>query len=186
MQKNIAIANNFGNVNIGDSPEYQINSAINQLLMDLAAIPFRFERRIRSIPVSAVRKIEYNNIRTNRHIIHQYLDHSAAVEGAYARIDAVTPFGRDVILRNLNSLYYQCLDMLGVDYFGTIDIDKIREHSDHILAYIVNQLKNFAYESKNVPAVKEHVVQGVHVVVAHAFLECVILEVPSDAAASGV
>lgn len=186
MQKNVAIEKNFGNINIGDSPEYQINSVINRLLMDLAATPFRFERKNRSVPVDTVRKIEHNNIRLNRHIIHQYIDHSAAVEEAYKRIDAATPFGRDVILRNLNSLYYQCLDSLDIDYFDTIDIEKIRENSDHILFYIVNQLKNFAYESKNVPSMKEHVVQGVNVVVAHAFLECIILEVPSDAAASRV
>lgn len=186
MQKQVLIEKNFGNLNIGDAPEYQINSVINKLLIDLAATPFRFERRNRNVPVSAVRKIEYNNIRSNKHIIHQYIDHSTVVEDAYARIDAMTPYGRDTILRNLNDLYYKCLDLLGVEYFESIDIEQVRENSDHILSYIVNQLKNFAYESKNVPSMREHVEQGVNVVVAHAFLECIIFEVPNDATIYGV
>lgn len=186
MNKTVVIQKNFGNVNIGDSPEYRINSVINELLIELAATPFRFERTNRRVPVAAVRKIEHNNVRTNKHVIRQYLEHSAAIESAYERIDALTPFGREVVLRNLNDLYYQCLDFLGIDYFESIDISKIRENSDQILDFVVNHLKNFAFESKNVPSMKEHVVQGVNVIVAHAFLECIILEVPNDAATSGV
>jgi hypothetical protein len=186
MNKTVIIQNNVGNVYIGDSPEYQINSVINELLMDLAARTFRFERKDRKVPVGAIRKIEYNNIRTNKHVIRQYLEHSAAIEAAYQRIDALTPFGRDVVMRNLNDLYYRCLDILDIDYLGSIDICMIRERSDHIIEFIINELKNFAFESKNVPSMKEHVVQGVNVIVAHAFLECIILEVPKDAAASGV
>ena len=186
MSKAVVIQNNAGNINIGDSPEYRINSVINELLIDLAAAPFRFERTNRRVPVAAVRKIEHNNVRTNKYVIRQYLEHSAAIEAAYERIDAVIPFGREVVLRNLNDLYYQCLDFLGIDYFESIDISKIRENSDQILDFIVNHLKNFAFESKNVPSMKEHVVQGVSVIVAHAFLECIILEVPNDAATSGV
>ena len=186
MNKTVVIQNNVGNVNIGDSPEYRINSVINELLIDLAATPFMFERKERRVPVAAVRKIEYNNIRTNKHVIRQYLEHSAAIEGAYERIDALTPFGREVVLSNLNNLYYQCLDVLGIDYFDIVDMCKIRENSDQILDFVINQLKNFAFESRNVPAMKEHVVQGVNVIVAHAFLECIILEVPNDAATSGL
>lgn len=186
MNKTVVIQNSLGNVNIGYSPEYRVDSVINELLIHLAATPFKFEIRDRKVPVAAVRKIQYNNIRMNRHIIQQYLEHSAAIETAYERIDNLIPFGRGTVLRNIKNLYYQCLDAFNIDYFGDIDICQIRENSDQIIEFIVNSLKNLAFESRNVPSMKEHVMQGINVIVAHAFIECIVLEVPSDAAASRV
>lgn len=178
MNKLVAVNNNAGNIYIGDSPEHQVDCAINELLKDLAATSLRFERPNRKLPVNAVLKIKHNYIQKNRHVISQYLEYSAAVEAAYLRIDAVVPFGRDSILKNISSLYYECLDTLGIDYFSSISIADIRQNADYIIDYIVTRLRNLAFESKNVPRMKEHVVQGINVVVAHAFVECIILEVP--------
>ena len=38
MNKTVVIQNNAGNVNIGDSPEYRVNSVINELLIELDKI----------------------------------------------------------------------------------------------------------------------------------------------------
>lgn len=178
--KTVNVERNAGNIIIGDSPEYEINSAINELLMSLAKrrINFSLDRRRPSSETMA--KIEHNHLKSKRHIIKQYLDHSLKVEEAYSEIDSMIPFGKDTIFQNLNDLYFSALDEVDIDYLiCDVDINKVRENSEFILDFIIKKLKNAVFESKNKPSYKEHVELGVNVIVAHAFIECVIMENPT-------
>lgn len=180
-KKIIQIRNNAGNINIGDSPEYQVSSAINELLKILASKPFVFRRMIRSPSAATIIKINYNNLQSKRHVIKQYLDYSSEIEKAYLEINSLVAFGKDTILRNLHDLYYSALDAVEIEYMSSnIDINLIRENSDFIFDFIVQKLRNSVFESKNIPAIKEHIDFGVNVVVAHAFIECIILENPEN------
>ena len=177
--KTVQVERNAGNIIIGDSPEYQISSAINELLKSLANKPFTFKKSVRRPSSETVVKIKHNNLKAKSHIIKQYLDHSSKVEEAYTEIDSLITFGKDTILQNLNDLYYLALDAVEIDYLTCdIEIAKIRENSEFILDFIIQKLKNNVFESKNTPAYKEHVELGVNVVVAHAFIECIIMENP--------
>lgn len=179
--KTISIERNAGNIIIGDSPEYEISSAINELLKSLANKPFSYKRTKRRPSSETVVKINHNNLKSKSHIIKQYLDHSSKVEEAYGEIDSLIAFGKDTILQNLNDLYYLSLDSIEIDYLTCeVDIIKIRENSEYILDFIIQNLKNTAFESKNTPSYKEHVELGVNVVVAHAFIECIIMENPTN------
>lgn len=179
MTKNITIENNAGNVYIGESPEFKVNSAINVLLNDLASTPFKFQRVQRTAPPKTIVKIQHNGIQSRKYIIKQYMDHSAAIEAAYEGIDSVILFGKQIVLQNLNDLYFSALDSVDIDYlFGEIDIDAIRENAIFILDFIIQKLKNTAFESKNAIEIKEQIEKGVNVIVAHAFIECIIFENP--------
>lgn len=178
--KTVNVGRNAGNIIIGDSPEYEISSAINELLKSLANKPFSFKRTKRRPSSETVVKIAHNNLKSKSHIIKQYLDHSSKVEEAYGEIDSLIAFGKDTILQNLNDLYYLSLDSIEIDYLTCeVDIIKIRENSEYILDFIIQKLKNTVFESKNTPSYKEHVELGVNVVVAHAFIECIIMENPT-------
>lgn len=178
--KTISVERNAGNIIIGDSPEYEISSAINELLKSLANQPFSFKKTKRRPSSETVVKIKHNNLKSKSHIIKQYLDHSSKVEEAYGDIDSLIAFGKDTILQNLNDLYYLALDSIEVDYLTCdVDIIKIRENSEYILDFIIQKLKNTVFESKNTPSYKEHIELGVNVVVAHAFIECIIMENPT-------
>ena len=179
--KTVSVGRVAGNVNIGDSPEYQVNSAINELLNCLANKPFKFKVLKRRPSSETVIKIEHNNLKSKSHIIKQYLDYSSNVEEAYAEINNLVAFGKDTILRNLYDLYYLALDTVNIDFLSNdIDIDQVRENSGFILEFIIQKLKNTAFESKNTPEYAEHVDLGVNVVVAHAFIECIIMENPEN------
>lgn len=179
MNKTVNIGGVIGNVLVGDSPEYQVNSAINELLMGLASQPFQFQRAIRRPPARTVAKIQHNQIQSKQSIIKQYMDHSAAVEAAYKGIDSIIPFGSQIILQNLNDLYFAALDHVGIEYLSKeIEITQIREHAIPILDFIILKLRNSSFESKNTPEVKELIEQGINVIVAHAFIECIIFENP--------
>lgn len=180
VNKTVTVERNAGNIIIGNSPEYEISSAINELLNSLADKRTQFNKNRRRPSSETVVKIEYNNLKGKSHIIKQYLDHSSKVEEAYSDIDSLIPFGKDTILQNLNDLYYLALDSIEVDYLTCdVDIVKVRENSEFILDFIIQRLKNTVFESKNTPTYKEHVELGVNVVVAHAFIECIIMENPS-------
>jgi len=180
VNKTVKVDKVAGNLNIGNAPEYEISSAINELLKSLANKPFVYKRKKRRPSAGTIKKINHNNLRSKSHIIKQYLDNSSKIEEAYSDIDSLVAFGKDTILQNLNDLYYLALDEVNIEYLVCeIDIVKVRENSEFILESIIQKLKNTAFESSNTPAYKEHVELGVNVVVAHAFIECIIMENPS-------
>lgn len=180
INKTVTVGKVAGNVILGDSPEYRVSSVINELLGILANKPFEF-RRIDRLPSSeAIAKIDHNNLRSKSYIIKQYLDHSVSIEEAYKDIDGLVAFGKSTILQNLNDLYYCALDAVDIEYLiCKIDIEKVRENSEFIIEFIIQRLKSTVFESSNTPLYRECIELGVNVVVAHAFVECVIMENPS-------
>ncbi|MGK0307255.1 MAG: hypothetical protein ACI8RP_000206 [Urechidicola sp.] len=180
MEKTVTIEKNAGNIYVGDSPEFQINTAINELLNELANKGYEFKRLNRKPTPETITKIKHNNLIAKKHIIQQYLNHSSKIETALKDIDSSTPFGKDKILENLNGLYYEALDQLQIEYFTEeIDMSRIRENSDYILDYIIQKLRNTSIESANKPQFKESIELGVNVVVAYAFIECIVMENPN-------
>lgn len=187
MNKHISIERVAGSVYIGESPECSINAAINELLNILASKPFVFSDLKRRPSATTVVKIKYNNIGAKSHIIKQYLDRSSVVESAFSEINSIIPFGKDIIFYSLNGLYFSALDELGIDYLtNDVDIEKIRVNSEYILDSIIGKLRLAVFEAKNAPNIKEHIDAGVNSVVAHAFIECIILENPCNDSALGV
>lgn len=181
QNKTVNVNHVLGNLNIGDAPEYQVSSAINELLNILASKHFEFKVLNRKPSSDTIIKIKHNHIESKGHIIKQYLDYSSKIEEAYSEIDSLVVFGKDTILRNLNDLYYSALDAAQIQHIvSDIDIEKVRENSEFILDFIIQKLKNTVFESKNTPLIKEHIDRGVNVVVAHAFIECIIMENPED------
>ncbi|CAI8971691.1 PhoU domain-containing protein [Pseudomonas chlororaphis] len=172
-----------GSLKVGDVPEYQVSSVINELLGCLASKTSSFVRRDWTASAETKNKIKYNNLHGRSRIIQQYLEHSSKIEEAYKDIDSLVPFGKDMILRNLNGFYFAALDLLSIEYVcEDVDVERIRENSIFIIDFIINRLRDFVFESSNRPTVKENVELGINVVVAHAFIECVIMENPERAA----
>lgn len=177
--KTVNVGKVAGNVNIGDSPEYNVGSVISELLNNLAYKPFEFDNLKRKPSSETILKIKHNDLYSKNHIIKQYLEFSKEIEEAYDDIDRLVVFGKDMVLRNLNGHYHSALDSLDIDYFsGDIDIEEVRDNSDYILEFIIQRLKNMVFESNNTPPYKEKIELGVNVVVAHAFIECIIMENP--------
>ena len=75
VNKTVKVERNAGNIIIGNSPEYEISSAINELLKSLANKPFTLKKNRRRPSSETVVKIQHNNLKAKSHIIKQYLDH---------------------------------------------------------------------------------------------------------------
>lgn len=179
--KKVNIEKVNGNVLIDVSAEYRVGSAINELLKIISSNQISFERINRKPSPQTIVKIDHNNLRGRSSIIREYLIYSSTIENAYDEIDRIVPFGKNIILRSLNSLYFQALDRFDIDHIlGDIDIEKIRDHSEQIIDFIIDKLKDTIYKSANTPELSEYINTGVNVTVAHAFIECVIMENPND------
>lgn len=180
-KKTVIVGNVAGNINLGDSPEYQVGSAINELLISLTSSDIILPIKSRRPSSETIIKIQHNNLESKSFIIKQYLDHSSKVEEAYQDIESKIPFGKNTILNNLNGMYYAALDTVGIKYLAnTINIKEVRENADFILDFIITNLKKNVFESNNTPNLKEHIELGVNVIVAHAFIECIIMENPNN------
>lgn len=180
MNRTVSIEKVVGSVHFGDAPEHNIDSVINEILVLIAEGDLSWDINGRKPSVDTISKIKYNELGSKSSIIRQYLRYSQKVETSFNAIDALIPFGKNKILSSLNDLYYEALDFVGIDYLLTdISIEQVRANSSSIIEFITEKLHQTAYESKNKPKLKEDLDVGINVVIAHAFIECVVLETPS-------
>ncbi len=62
VNKTVKVGKVAGNLTIGDSPEYQVSSAINELLNCLAKKSFEFNPINRKPSSETIIKIQHNNL----------------------------------------------------------------------------------------------------------------------------
>ena len=167
-----------GDFNAIDSPETKVDSIINIIIGDIVSTAVKIDFLDRKFPASITIKIEHNNLRSKRIIVQQYKSYSSNVEKAYAIADRQIINGKQTAMVLLNGMYVNSLDKFGIDPFD-IDLEGIRMHADSIVDDVIKQLRKFVYKSSNTPSFKEQVEIGINVVVAHAFVECLVLENPN-------
>lgn len=180
MAKNeLTIENVEGDVNLGKSPEENVDSIINIIIKDIVSCAVKIDRRDRTFPSKISKKIDHNNLQQKRRIIQEYKSYSSQIEKAYIIADGQVINGKEIAMGMLNNMYFNALDKFDIDTFD-IDMTKIKEHADEIVDNIIKQLRKFVYKSSNVNSLyKEQIEIGINVVVAHAFVECLILENPN-------
>ncbi len=171
------IEGDFYNV---ESPEKNVNSIINVIIGDISSAKVNIDRSDRSFPANVSTKIEHNMLNSNRRIVLQYKSYSAHIEKAYNLAEQNIINGKQSAMELLNQMYCNSLEKFEIDYFNA-DIAKVRKHADEIINDVIKQLRKFVYSSANVINYKEQVEIGLNVVVAHAFVECCVLENPNNA-----
>lgn len=174
----VKIENVEGDVNLGKSPEENVESIINIIIGDIVSLSIKVDRLDRTFPSKVSMKINHNNLRQKRRIIQEYKSYSSQIEKAYVIADERVINGKQIAMSMLNNMYFDALDKFEIDIFD-IEMDKIKEHADDIVDHIIKQLRKFVYKSSNVSLYKEQVEIGINVVVAHAFVECLVLENPN-------
>lgn len=181
IKNKVTITKQIGNTYFGTNPELLIGSAINELLSTLSNKPRTFQAKRRKPSADTIVKIEYNNLKSRQNIVQTYQNYSLQIEESFIDIDQQIINGKTIILENLQNLYFEVLDELKIDYIcvDVININKIRENSDDIIDYIILKLKNLSVESNNCNLTHEAIDIGIKVIVAHAFIECIIMENPN-------
>lgn len=171
-----AVNGDFNNIK---SPESSIDSIINIIIKNIALVDVEIDYSDRSFPSNVARKINHNLLKNKRKIVLDYKAYSSPIETAYILAEKYIINGKKTAMRLLNNMYCKALEKYKIDSFDP-DIEKIREHADDIIDDVINQLRKFVYNSANVFEFKESVEVGINIVVAHAFVECFVLENPNN------
>ncbi|HDT5495274.1 MULTISPECIES: ABC-three component system protein [Enterobacteriaceae] len=171
------IEGDFYNV---EAPENNVDSIINVIIGDIVSAKVNIDRSDRSFPANVAKKIEHNMLNSKRRIVLQYKSYSSHIERAYTLAEKNIINGKQSAMELLNGMYCNSLDKYEIDSFEP-DIKKVRQHADDIISDVIKQLRKFVYSSANVTQYKEQVEIGLNVVVAHAFVECCVLENPNNA-----
>lgn len=161
-----------------ESPEINVDSIINIIIDNISSVDVKINIMDRSFPPAVEKKINHNLLKSKRRIVLHYKSYSSHIEAAYYIADKSIVNGKQNAMFLLNEMYCLSLEKYGIDAFKP-DINQIRQHADDIVGDVINQLKKFVYKSANVTKFKEQIEIGVSVVVAHAFVECFILENPN-------
>lgn len=169
------IQNIEGDFNNIESPEKSVDSIINVVINEISGVKVSKKPTNRSFPPKTQKKIEHNMLKSQRRIVLQYKEFSSHIERAYSLAEKNIVNGKDNAMFMLNEMYCKSLDKYGIDSFEP-DILDVRKHADDIVLDVIRQLKKFLYNSANVMIYKEQIERGVNVVVAHAFVECHVLE----------
>lgn len=167
-----------GDFNTAESPESKVDSIINIIISDIVTASIKMDLKNRNFPSTVLKKIEHNHLKNKRNIVQQYKSYSSNIERAYAVVDKQIINGKQTAMILLNDMYNKALTKFEIDPYD-VDIVEIRKHADCIVDSVVSQLKKFVYKSSNLPSYKEQIELGVNIVVAHAFVECLILESPN-------
>ncbi len=132
-----------------------------------------------ALPAEVVSKIQYNNVKRCRYIIDTYKSNTIDLNNIYNILEQERPGRKQKLLHIIHNCYKQQLGILSKD--GTVDIAIIQEHSDSILENITTTLRTKVLESSNLNAENEDVEIAVNLIVADAFIECLVLENPEAA-----
>lgn len=131
-----------------------------------------------NLPLEVRKKIEHNNIQQSKHIIESYKDYVLDLEKAYNILEQETPNANKKVLKIINTLYKSKIASLTIDNNSSV-IDLIRTISDNIINEIIASLKDTVFASKNLSAYSEDVDISINLIVADAFIKCLILENPN-------
>lgn len=168
-----------GDFNNAESPESNVDSIINDIISKISQVAVTVDIRDRSFPSKVSKKIKHNQLKNNRSIVLQYRSYSSHIESAYNIIEKNVVNGKQTAMLILNDMYGSALNKFNIDVWEP-DMDLVKQHADEIIDDIKKQLNNFLYKSANITFTKEQMVIGINVVIAHAFVECYVLENPND------
>lgn len=132
-----------------------------------------------ALPAEVKEKIRHNNVTRCRYIIETYKRNTIDLNNVYNTLEQERPGRKQKLLQIVNNCYKQQLCLLSEN--ENVDIATIQQHSDTILENITKSLRKRVLESSNLKADNEDVDIAVNLIVADAFMECLVLENPEEA-----
>lgn len=129
-------------------------------------------------------KLDHNQVFKYRTLVEEYGEYGQNVIKALGTIDQEKIGSEHKILKLINSFYKESLGELKKHHEATNQgkdiIESIRLHSDQIIESVINKVVDVVNKSSNgCEMLEEDLILGANYVVAHAFIECKVLERPA-------
>ena len=129
-------------------------------------------------------KLDHNHVFKYRALIEEYGEYGQNVIKALSTVDQEKIGAEQKILKLINSFYKEALGELKKSESDSKQtrplIEAIRVHSDLIIGSVVEKVVEVVNKSSNGHEMaEEELILGTRYVVAHAFIECKVLERPA-------
>lgn len=129
-------------------------------------------------------KLDHNHVFKYRALVEEYGEYGQNVIKALNTVDQEKMGAEQKILKLINSYYKESIGELKKHHIANNKsaelIESIRLHSDQIIESVINKLVTVVNNSSNGNELtEEDLILGAKYVVAHAFIECKVLERPS-------
>ena len=180
MNPDVYIENSYGPIKISPRAVSIQHTITGKLVRILATSEMQPDyKRGRSIPPDIQYKIEYNNLVSEKWAIVKYTGYGEAIENAYVQVETEVVNGKAKALSKVNDFYLQALGKFEIDILN-MDINKLRLHSDEIFKIVTSSLHDYLLDNdvslSNIS--HEELDTGINLIVAHGFVECLVLEEP--------
>ena len=154
-------------------------SIIAEVINIIATLPVEsISYTTRALPEEVEKKILHNKLTRCKYIIEIYKSHNKDLDNAYYILEQERPGRKQKLSANINSHYKQELNKLNEKHIE--DIVTTQEWSDSILENIIKNLNDKVLASSNLNAYNEDIEKALNLIVANAFIECLILENPQE------
>ncbi len=131
-----------------------------------------------ALPARVQEKIAHNNVKKCQYIIESIKTNNIDLTNVYDVLEQEKPRQIDKILCQIQFLYKAELGSISQD--ENLSHELIQKHADKIIENIQAKLRSLVLESENLDADNEDVDLSVQLIVADAFIKCLILENPES------
>jgi len=180
MIQGVLFKNNNGPVYIENGRKIIRPSVLGQLIEIIAkAEPISVD--LNREPAEVERKIQFNDLKTYRWVIMEYIENSILVDNSVTQLNKIIHNGSTRLKRQMKLFYRQALSQFGIEKFPD-DIDKLKLHSDNIVASVLRLAGDFVRSSGDLQAgyYDEDIEFGVVLIASYSIIECIVLENPND------
>ena len=158
-----------------------IIAEVVNIIADLS-MPESTHYELSALPEEVTVKIEYNYIERCKYIIESYKDYTIDLNNVYNTLEQAKPGKKQKLLDTIRDCYKQELSKLKENEKNElVDILVIKKYSDSILENIKQNLHTKILGSSNLDAYNEDVDKTLNLIVADAFIACIILKNPQEA-----
>jgi hypothetical protein len=163
---------NINNVYNVARVESTIADVINSL--SKSNFPLPFQNKTSKLPLDVMQKIKLNNMKTSQNIIEAYKPLSSYLNSVYSDLEKIRISPRERVLQRLQNAYINELSKYENNENKTLEI--VKANSDVIFFRIKEQIKNIVISSSNNISSEEDIDIALNVILADAFVNCIIME----------
>jgi len=132
-------------------------------------------------PAEIEKKIQFNDLNTQRWIIQQYVENALLVDSSITQLNKMINSGSTKLKRQMKLFYWQALAQFGISKLPD-DLEKLRTHSDNIVAKVLTLTGDLVRSSSDLQNgyYDEDIEFGVVLITSYSITECIVLENPND------
>lgn len=179
MGQGILFKDNTGPVHIETDRRIARSSVLGKLIEIIAtAEPALID--LNREPAEIEKKIQFNDLNTQRWIIQQYVENALLVDNSVTQLNKIISSGSTKLKRQMKLFYCQALAQFGISKFPD-DLEKLKTHSDNIVAKVLDLTSDFVRSSSDLQNgyFDEDIEFGVVLIASYSIIECIVLENPN-------